>query len=391
MWEKCKDLQNELVAMRRDLHKIPELGADLPKTKAYVVGKLNEWGIPYVENKSDSGLVATIKGGKEGKTIALRADMDALAITEANDVDYISQHEGLMHACGHDTHMTMLLGAAKVLNENKADIAGTVKLVFQTDEEGATGSRRSIAEGCLDGVDAIFGNHIGTIISPEIPAGTVICTPGCCMASYDKWVVKVKGYGCHGSTPEKGVDPVNIAAHIVIALQEVVAREISAVKPAVLTVGKIQGGFTYNIIPNEVVIEGTIRALEENVRQQLAKRIGEIAELTAKTFRGEVEYEMVWGAPPVINDNEMAALVAECAREVVGPENVIDHVEAPNMGGEDFAYFAEKIPAAFMFLSSANKEKGTAVPHHNPKFNVDEDVFWMGSAMFVKIVEKFLA
>ena len=211
------------------------------------------------------------------------------------------------------------------------------------------------------------------------------------MASYDKWVVKVKGYGCHGSTPEKGVDPVNIAAHIVIALQEVVAREISAVKPAVLTVGKIQGGFTYNIIPNEVVIEGTIRALEENVRQQLAKRIGEIAELTAKTFRGEVEYEMVWGAPPVINDNEMAALVAECAREVVGPENVIDHVEAPNMGGEDFAYFAEKIPAAFMFLSSANKEKGTAVPHHNPKFNVDEDVFWMGSAMFVKIVEKFLA
>ena len=391
MWEKCKELQNELVAMRRDLHKIPEFGWDLPKTKAYVTGKLNEWGIPYVENKSDSGLVATIKGGKDGKTLALRADMDALLIKEANDVDYVSEHDGLMHACGHDTHMTMLLGAAKVLNENKADIAGTIKLIFQTDEENARGAERSIAEGCLEGVDAIFGTHIGTIISPEIPSGTVICTPGCCMASYDKFVIKVKGYGCHGSTPEKGVDPINIGAHIVINLHEVIAREIAAVKPAVLTIGKFQAGDTYNIIPNEVLIEGTIRALEENVRQELAKRIGEIAEATAKTFCGEVEYEMIWGAPPVINNADMAALACECAKEVVGAENVIDHVDAPNMGGEDFAYYAAQIPAAFMFLSSSNKEKGTAVPHHNPKFNVDEDVFWMGSALFVKIAEKFLA
>ncbi|MBQ6834547.1 MAG: amidohydrolase, partial [Lachnospiraceae bacterium] len=339
----------------------------------------------------DSGLVATIKGGKDGKTLALRADMDALLIKEANDVDYVSEHDGLMHACGHDTHMTMLLGAAKVLNENKADIAGTIKLIFQTDEENARGAERSIAEGCLEGVDAIFGTHIGTIISPEIPSGTVICTPGCCMASYDKFVIKVKGYGCHGSTPEKGVDPINIGAHIVINLQEVIAREIAAVKPAVLTIGKFQAGDTYNIIPNEVLIEGTIRALEENVRQELAKRIGEIAEATAKTFRGEVEYEMIWGAPPVINNADMAALACECAKEVVGAENVIDHVDAPNMGGEDFAYYAAQIPAAFMFLSSSNKEKGTAVPHHNPKFNVDEDVFWMGSALFVKIAEKFLA
>lgn len=391
MWEKCKGLQEELVAIRRDLHKIPEFGWDLPKTKAYVTGKLNEWGIPYVENKSDSGLVATIKGGKDGKTIALRADMDALLIKEANDVDYVSEHEGLMHACGHDTHMTMLLGAAKVLNENKEELAGTVKLIFQTDEENARGAERSIAEGCLEGVDAIFGTHIGTIISPEIPSGTIICSPGCVMASYDKFVLKVKGYGCHGSTPEKGVDPINIGAHIVINLQEVIAREIAAVKPAVLTIGKFQAGDTYNIIPNEVLIEGTIRALEENVRQELAKRIGEIAEATAKTFRGEVEYEMIWGAPPVINNADMAALACECAKEIVGAENVIDHVDAPNMGGEDFAYYAAQIPAAFMFLSSSNKEKGTAVPHHNPKFNVDEDVFWMGSALFVKITEKFLA
>lgn len=390
MWEKCKDLQNELVTMRRELHQIPEIGGNLPETKAYVVKKLTELGIPFTENKSDSGLIAEIKGGKPGKTIALRADMDALPIKEANEVDYVSKHEGCMHGCGHDTHMTMLLGAAKVLNENKENISGTVRLLFQTDEEGSRGAERTIKEGGLEGVDAIFGTHIGTIISRDIKAGTVICTPGCCMASFDKFVIKVKGNGCHGSTPEKGIDPINIASHIVINLQEIIAREIPAVKPSVLTIGHMEAGYAYNVIPSEAVIEGTIRALEEDVRQQLAKRIGEIAEATATTFRGEVEYEMIWGAPPVINNPEMAKLAADCAREVVGDDMVIDHVESPNMGGEDFAYYVNEVPGAFMFLSSSNPEKHTDVPHHNPKFNVDEDVFWIGSAVFVKIVEKFL-
>lgn len=390
MWEKCKGLQEELVSMRRELHQIPETGGDLPKTKAYIMGKLKEMGIPFVENATDSGLVATIEGGKPGKTLALRADMDALPITEENDVPYRSKHEGKMHACGHDTHVTMLLGAAKVLNENKENIHGNVKLLFQTDEEGSRGAERLCAEGHLNGVDAIFGTHIGTIISKDIPAGTVISTPGCCMASFDKFVIKVKGFGCHGSTPEKGVDPINIASHIVINLQEVVAREIAAVKPAVLTIGHIEGGFAYNVIPSEVLIEGTIRALEEDVRQELAKRIGEIASATAAAFRGEVEYEMIWGAPPVINDAGMAKLAADCARDIVGDEKVIDHVDAPNMGGEDFAYYVKQVPGAFLFLSSANPEKHTDVPHHNPKFNVDEDVFWIGSALFVRIAEKFL-
>lgn len=390
MWEKCKELQNDLVSMRRELHQIPELAGDLPETKAYVVKKLQEMGIPFVENKTDSGLVATIQGGRPGKTIALRADMDALPIQEANDVDYISRHEGCMHACGHDTHMTMLLGAAKVLNENKESIPGTVKLFFQTDEEGSKGAERIVAEGHLKGVDAVFGTHIGTILSREIPAGTVICTPGCCMASFDKFIIRVKGSGCHGSTPEKGVDPINIAAHTVISLQEIIAREIAAVKPSVLTIGHIEGGFAYNAIPSEVLIEGTIRALEEDVRQQLARRIEEIAKATAATFRGEAEFEMVWGAPPVINDAEMAKLVADSARDIVGESMVIDHVDAPNMGGEDFAYYLNEIPGAFIFLSSSNPEKHTDVPHHNPKFNVDEDVFWIGSALFVRIVEKYL-
>ena len=247
MWEKCKELQEELVKMRRELHQIPELGGNLPETRAYVEAKLNELGIPFVENETDSGLIATIRGGKEGKTIALRADMDALPIKEANEVDYISRHEGCMHACGHDTHMTMLLGAAKILNEYKDQIPGTVRLFFQTDEEGSKGAQRICAEGAMDGVDAVFGTHIGTIVSKDIKAGTVICVPGCCMASFDKFVIKVKGIGCHGSTPEKGVDPVNIAAHIIINLQEIIAREIPAVKPSVLTIGHVEAGLrTYD-------------------------------------------------------------------------------------------------------------------------------------------------
>lgn len=389
MWEQCKELQNELVAMRRELHQIPEMGGDLPQTKAYVVKKLNEMGIPFVEITTDSGLVATIQGGQPGKTIALRADMDALPIQEANEVDYTSRHAGCMHACGHDTHITMLLGAARILNQNKAQLRGTVKLFFQTDEEGSRGAERIIADGHLKGVDAIFGTHIGTIISKDIPAGTVVCTPGCCMASFDKFVLKVKGFGCHGSTPEKGVDPINIASHIVINLQEIIAREIPAVKPVVMTIGHMEAGFAYNVIPSEVLIEGTIRALEEDVRQELAKRIGEVARATAQTFRGDVEYTMVWGAPPVVNNPEMAKLAADCARDVVGSDQVIDHVDTPNMGGEDFAYYVKEIPGAFMFLSSSNPKKHTDVPHHNPHFNVDEDVFWIGSALFVRIVERF--
>ena len=391
MWEECKKLQEELVRMRRELHQIPEVGDVLPETRSYVEGKLKEYGIPFTENSHDSGLIAVIKGGKPGKMLALRADMDALPITEENEVDYKSRHEGAMHACGHDTHMAMLLGAAKVLNEHKDELCGSVKLFFQTNEEGSRGAERMVNDGCMDDVDAVFGTHIGCILSKDLPSGTVVAVPGCCMASFDKFVIKVKGIGCHGSTPEKGVDPINIAAHIVINLQEVLAREIAAVKPAVLTIGKFNAGVAYNVIPSEVVIEGTIRALEEDVRQELAKRIGEISKATAETFRGSAEYEMIWGAPPVVNDAKMAELAADSARDVLGNDMVVDHIAAPNMGGEDFAYYLMKKPGAFMFLSSADPKKHTDVPHHNPRFNVDEDVLWEGSAVFVRIAERFLA
>lgn len=392
MWEKCQSLQNDLVALRRRFHQIPELGEDLPETQALLCAELDTMGIPYKKNTLDSGVVALIEGGRPGKVIALRADMDGLPITEATGLPFASRHEGRMHACGHDTHITMLLGAAKVLNEHKADLKGTVKLIFQTGEETCTGSQIMLKEGVMENphVDAVFGMHIGTIIDPNIPAGKVIVTPGCCMASYDHFVLRVAGKGCHGSTPEKGVDPIVVASNIVLALEEIVAREVPSTKAAVVTIGRIHGGIAYNAIPGEVEIEGTTRALEEDVRRYLGKRIGEIAAGIAASYRAECKYEMIWGAAPVVNDDEMARLAAGAAVKVLGEDAVVTSIPAPNMGGEDFAFYLRERPGAFMFLSSSNHEKHTDGPHHNPHFDVDEDVFWKGSAVFVSIVEDYL-
>lgn len=388
----CKTIQDELVAMRRELHQFPELGKCLPKTQKYVTDKLEEYGIEYTLNKDgDSGIIAYINKGKAGKCIALRADMDGLPIREETGLPFASVN-GCMHACGHDTHTAMLLGAAKVLNAHKEELNGEVRLLFQTAEELSKGAVEMIKNHAMDGVDAVFGTHIGSIISKEIKAGTMIITPGPIMASFDRFVITVKGFGCHGSTPEKGVDPVNIAAHIVLGLENINAREFNACVPVVVTIGKIAGGSQYNVIPGEVVIEGTTRALNEEVRQKLAKRIGEISAGIAAAFGGTAELEMDWGAPPVVNDEEMAVFAADCAKEMIGEDMVITSVEHPNMGGEDFAYFLGKAPGAFMFLSSVNPEKvpGSDIAHHNSKFTVDEDVFWEGAAVFVHIAEKYL-
>ncbi len=390
MWQECEKLQDYIVGIRRELHKIPELGKDLPETQALICAELDKLGIEYRKNKGDSGIIGEIKGGAPGKTLLLRADIDGLPIKEDTGLPFSSEHEGRMHACGHDSHAAMLLGALKVLNGHKNELKGNVRFVFQTAEEISKGAQVAVEEGVLDGVDAVFGTHIGCILGPNFPSGDLSVVPGCCMASFDRFIITVKGNGCHGSTPEKGVDPISIACNIVLSLQEIVAREIAGTKPSVLTVGMINGGFAYNVIPSEVKIEGTIRAIEEPVRQQLAKRIEEISKNIAAAFRGSVDFLMDWGAPPVINDEEMAALAAKAAAKVIGAEHVKTTQSAPNMGGEDFAYYLAEKPGAFMFLSSADHAKHSDVPHHNPKFMLDEDVFWKGSAVFVSIAEDFL-
>lgn len=390
LWRKCAAIQGELVEMRRALHRIPETGERLEKTSAYVISKLEQLGIPYVRSGRDSAIAAHIRGSRPGRCIILRADMDALPIREETGASYASEHDGFMHACGHDAHTSMLLGAAKVLQSDRAALKGEAVLIFQTAEETAKGAKNVIANGWLEGADAAFGMHIGTIISNTAPAGTIFAVPGCCMASFDRFMIRVTGVGCHGSTPEKGTDPINAAAHIITALQAINSREFNACAPIVVTIGSIHGGSQYNIIPNCVEMEGTIRSVDSGVRMAVAQRIEQIAAAQAAVFGADAQCIIDWGAPPVINDENMAHLAAEAAKEITGEERTVTHLAAPNMGGEDFAYYLEKLPGAYLFLSSANGAKNCAFAHHNSRFNVDEDVLHMGAALYVNITERFL-
>lgn len=391
MWEQCKDIQSYLVKTRRALHEIPELGKELPKTSEYIAKELDRMDIKYKRNTKDSGIIALIEGRNPDKVIALRADMDALPIKEETGLEFASTN-GNMHACGHDSHAAMLLGAAEILNKNRDKLNGIVKLIFQTAEETAEGAEVMIAEGALENpkVNALVGLHIGSIYGSKVKLGQAGIVPGNIMASYDKFILKVKGKGCHGSTPEKGIDPITISTNIVNAIQTIVSREISATKPAVITIGKINGGFAYNIIPDTVEMEGTIRATEEEIRQLLSSRIEKVSKDIAEAMNGECEYEIVWGAPPVINDKEVTDMVIESAKKVLGDEGVISEFDAPNMGGEDVAHYLNKVPGTFFFLGSNNPKKHTDIPHHNPKFDIDEDVMWKGSAIFVQTVWDYL-
>ena len=283
----------------------------------------------------------------------------------------------------------MLLGAIRVLYPHREELSGEIRFLFQTAEEQAKGAAVLLEKGALEGVDAIFGMHIGSILGKDIPSGTMVCVPGPVMASYDRFILEVQGVGCHASTPEKGIDPINIAAHIVLALQAIPSREIAGTEPAVLTIGLIQGGELYNAIPSTVRIEGTTRAFQEDVRQKLATRIKEVSENTAKAFGGSVSFTMDFGAPPVTNDPELTAFAQDCLREVF-QDKLLTHRDKPSMIGEDFALYQQSVPGCFLFLSSSDSKKGTDYPHHHAKFTVDEDVLWKGSAGFVALAKNFL-
>ena len=389
MWKQCEALQDAIVSFRRDLHRIPEVGTQLPLTQAYIRKVLEGWGLSYTLSATHSTLWGDIVGELSGKTVLLRADMDALPIQEATGLPFASQHEGKMHACGHDAHAAMLLGAIRVLLDNRAQLRGRVRFLFQADEEAVSGAKFAVKEGAMEGVDAAFGCHIGNLLGPDIPSGTLAVKPGNAMASADYLFLTVRGKGCHGSTPEKGVDPITIASHIVINLQEILAREIPASQTAALTMGRIRGGDVFNIIPEQVELDGTLRTYSPELRQFILKRIEEIAKSTAAVFRGECDLRVGGGTGAVINDPALTALTQEALAPVAG-EGMLLTDFTPNMGSEDFSCFQKEVPGVYWFLSSANREKGTCVPHHNPRFDIDEDVLWKGSAAFVAAAQAFL-
>ena len=396
MEKKCKATQNYIVEMRRELHKIPELGVHIPKTQEFICKELDKMGVSYKKNTAvtkdgilDCGIIALIEGKNLDKVLAIRADMDALPITEAPGADYCSLHSGVMHACGHDAHMAILLGTTKVLQENKDMLNGSVKILFQTSEEILSGAKLLIAGGCMENpkVTACIGTHVWP--SEDAKSGTAVVVAGPVMASGNRFVIRVKGKGCHGSMPQLGIDPVAALAQIISALQNISSREISVDEPNVLSICQVHSGTSWNIVPEDAFMEGTIRTLNPKTREYCIKRVDEIVAGVCQAMRCEGGVEWVDGTPVVMNDVNMTHIVATAAKKILGEEYVSQSVK-PTMGNEDFAYYQEIVPSTFMFLNISNTEKMPFVALHNPKFNLDEDVLWKGTAVQVQTALDYL-
>ena len=374
----AKLIKDDLINYRRTIHSNPEVGPNLPKTKAYVMNKLKEFGYNPKEI-CESGIVATIEGNKTGKTFLLRADMDGLPMVEATECDFKSTN-GCMHSCGHDMHTAMLLGAARLLKENQDKIEGTIKLVFQPDEEGFTGAKKMLEADVLENpkVDAAMAMHVHS----GTPSNTVLCGLGTTIAGCIRFRIVVKGTGCHGAMPELGVDPINIASHIYISLQEIISREISALQSAVVTIGKFVAGETGNIIPGEVIMEGTIRSLNKEVGEFIFNRMNDIVVSTAKMFRGEAQLIKLPSVPPLVNDINLSKEATSYVKDLLGEKSVI-LFEKAGMGSEDFAFYSEKIPSVYFMLGAGTKQENSLYgePMHNEKVVFNEEILVTGAAM----------
>ena len=376
--KQAQSIKDDLIEYRRTIHSNPEVGDKLPKTKAYVMDKLREFGYEPVEI-CESGIVATIEGSKPGKTFLLRADMDALPMEEATSCEFKSTN-GAMHSCGHDMHTAMLLGGARLLRENQDQIEGTVKLVFQPNEEGFKGAKNMIKAGVLENpkVDAAMAMHVHS----GTPSNLILCGLGTSIGGCYRFRIVVKGTGCHGAMPELGVDPINIANHIYLNLQTIIEREISATKAAVITIGKFAGGDAANIIPAEVIMEGTVRFLDKEIGDFIVKRMEDIVTSTAKTFRGEAQLIELSSVPPLTNDDDLAKEVTGYMKDLVGEKAVI-LFEGGGMGSEDFASYSYEVPSLYVMLGAGIKQENPLYgePMHNEKVVFNEDILPTGAAM----------
>lgn len=382
--KEAEKVEKEVIELRRKIHMYPELGFEEAKTSEIVYDYLKNLGIE-VKRIAKTGVVGTLKGNGS-KTIAIRADMDALPIQEENDVEYASQIPGRMHACGHDVHTAILLGTAKLLANMRDKLKGNVKFIFQPAEETTGGALPLIEEGVLENpkVDAIIGLHV----DPELQVGQIGITYGKAYASSDMFDIIVKGKSSHGAEPHKSVDAIVIAANIVNILQTVVSRKANPLSPIVLTIGIIEGGYARNIIANKVRMSGIIRMMEEEKRDEIVEMVEKICDNTAKAMGGEVEFKRTIGYPCLVNHKGMTDLIKETAFPLLGEGNVIE--VAPTMGVEDFAYFLQKVPGSFYKLGCGNKEKGIDKPIHNNQFNIDEECIKIGLAVHVSTVLKYL-
>ncbi|MFV0480506.1 MAG: M20 family metallopeptidase [Campylobacteraceae bacterium] len=379
-----KENTKSMIEFRRDLHRHPELPWKEFRTTKQIAQELDKLGINY-RLTEPTGVIAEIKGGKKGKTILLRADIDALPVKELNNsIDYKSTIEGNMHACGHDAHASMLLCAAKALNEIKAELKGNVRLVFQPAEELAEGAKEMVRQGVLEGVDSAFGMHIWS----QTPAGKVSCVVGSSFASADLLTVRFKGKGGHGSMPHDTVDACMVASAFVMNLQAIVSREIDPLEPAVVTIGKMEVGTRFNVIAENAVLDGTVRCFNVKTREKLKAAIERYANQVAAMYRASAEVDYIYGTLPVINDEKTALLAQKVTVEAFGENSLV--FERPTTGGEDFSFYTENIPGAFALVGAGNKEKDTTWPHHHGCFNVDEDSLSVGAELYAQYAFAYL-
>ncbi|EBA09780.1 M20 aminoacylase family protein [Sagittula stellata] len=375
-------LEEEMTGWRRHLHRTPELGLDCFKTAAFIVEKLKEFGITEIhEGIARSGVVAIIEGRAPGRTIGLRADMDALPMDDLSGTEYASTVPGLAHTCGHDGHTTMLLGAGKYLSETR-NFAGRVALIFQPAEENEGGGRIMVEEGIMDrfDIEEVFGIHN----SPGAPEGSLNTNHGALLAGVDEFTVHIKGIGGHGAQPQNTVDPVVAAASMVMSIQTILGRNLSALDRVVVSVTQIHTGSAMNIVPETAMLNGTVRYYDTDAQATVKSRLAEIVEFQARSFGCTAELVYEDGYPPTINHPEQAAFAAEVAREVVGAD-MVDEDTPPIMPGEDFAYMLQARPGAYLFLGQGD----TPICHH-PKYDFNDRIAPVGASFFARLVERAL-
>ena len=384
--QKTSEIKSEVIAIRRHLHQHPELSFQEFETSKYIQAKLTEWEIPFEKNIAGTGVVALIKGGiSSDKCVGLRADMDALPIHELNNVSYKSVNNGIMHACGHDVHTSILLGTAKILNELKEHLTTSVKLIFQPGEEKLPGGAKlMIEQGVLENpkVEKIYALHV----FPELEAGKVGLKSGMYMASCDELYFTIIGKGGHAAMPAQNIDPILVASKFILALQEIPSQNKNQAIPTVVAIGKIEGLGATNVIPNKVELQGTFRTMNETWRNEAHLLIHDLAKKIGTESGAEIKVNIQKGYPYLENDNVTTEQARKELKEFFGDKNVI---ELPiRMTGEDFSFYAQKIPASFIRLGVRNEEKGIIMPVHNPAFNIDENALEIGIQTFLRLVLK---
>ena len=387
--ELAEEIKGTLIKYRRKIHSHPELSGCEEETATYVAAVLEANGIDVRRNVGGHGVVGLIKGKGNGKTIAIRADMDALPLQDAKETDYASEVEGVMHSCGHDVHTAILLGVATVMSRLKEELDGSVKLIFQPSEEQAVGGAGAMIEdGALENPvpSAILALHV----MPELPVGTIGCRSGVMTASSDRVDITIHGRSGHAARPHQTIDAILVSSHVISALQHIISRRIDPLHPAVITIGTISGGTVANIVADTVEMTGTVRSLNSAIRDQLPDLIEQVVKGITESMGAGYDFTFTRGNPSVVNDETLTSLVMGAGRDILGSDKVIDLAE-PTMGGEDFSLFAEKVPGTFIRLGVGNNEKGIVHPLHHILFDIDEDALPIGVKVMAWSALRYLA